>query len=117
MSSEPGTAREAAERNAQAVLAGNLSQLMADITPEALSQMMQMGAAAGGLAPSTMPNIQGYEIEEQGPDGDGEVFHVTFSSSIGTATVSMKWKRVMDQWKITDVGLISAEPVTEGGTA
>jgi len=115
VSSEPGTAREAVERSAQAVVAGNLPQLMADITPEALSQMMQMGASAGGLAPSAMPNIQGYEIEEMGQDGDLETFHVTFTSSIGRATVALRWKQIMGQWKITEAGLVSAEPAPEGG--
>ena len=117
MTQEPGTAREAVERSAQAVLAGNLPQLMADITPEALSQMMAMGATAGGLAPSTMPNIQGYEIEEKGTDGEAETFHVTFTSSIGKATVSLKWKQILGQWKITEAGLVAAEPAPGGGTA
>lgn len=113
---EPGSARQAAERNAQAVMAGNLSQIMADITPEALSQLMAMGAAAGGMSPATMPNIQGYEIEEMGADGDGELFHVTFRSAMGTATAGMTWKQVMGQWKITGVSLVGVNPV-EGGAA
>ncbi len=63
---QPTTAREAAERNAQAIMTGNLSQLMADITPDVLAQVMAMGAQAGGLSPAQMPNIQGYEIREMG---------------------------------------------------
>ena len=31
---QPTSAREAADRNAQAIMSGNLSQLMADITPD-----------------------------------------------------------------------------------
>lgn len=111
MSAVPGSAREAVERNAEAVMSGNLAQVMADITPEALSQMMTMGAAAGGLAPSSMPGIEGYEISELGeqPEG-GELFHVTFASSVGRATLATTWKQVMGQWKIAAVSLVSAEP-------
>lgn len=107
---EPGSAREAVERNAQAVMSGNLAQIMADITPEALAQMMQMGAAAGAMSPASMPNIQGYDVTEMPPDGEAQVFHVRFRSSIGHATLSMSWKPVMGQWKITAVALVSVEP-------
>ncbi|HEX6030847.1 MAG TPA: hypothetical protein VFY90_05395 [Tepidiformaceae bacterium] len=108
----PATAREAAERNAAAVVAGNFSQVMADITPEALTQMMQMGAAAGGLSPTQMPNISGYELSDAGKtdDGEGERFHVTFVSSVGRATLEATWQQVMGQWKIVGVTLVSAEP-------
>lgn len=113
---EPGSAREAAERNAQAVMTGNLSQVMADITPEALTQMMTLGAQAGGLSPAQMPNIEGYEIAEMGETGDGgQLFQVTFRSSVGTATLGATWKQVMGQWKIAKVELVSAEPAPGAG--
>lgn len=107
---QPGTAREAAERNAEAIMAGNLSQLMADITPDVLAQVMAMGAQAGGLSPAQMPNIQGYDILDFGSDGEAEVFHVSFRSDAGTATIAASWKQIMGQWKMTSVSLISAEP-------
>lgn len=106
---EPATAREAVERNAQAVMSGNLTQIMADITPEALAQMMQMGAQAGGLSPAQMPNIEGYEVEEKGMEADAEVFHVTFRSPVGRATLGTSWKQIMGQWKLTAIELVSAE--------
>ena len=112
---EAGSAREAAERNAEAVMTGNLSQVMADITPEALTQMMQLGAQAGGLSPAQMPNITGYEIAEKGEADGGQLFHVTFRSSAGTATVGTTWKQIMGQWKIAAVQLISAEPAPGAG--
>lgn len=107
---QPATAREAAERNAQAIMTGNLSQLMADITPDVMAQVMAMGAQApAGLSITQMPNIQGYEIAEKGVQGDVEVFDVTFKSDIGSATIAASWKQVMGQWKITSVSLVSAE--------
>ncbi len=110
MAAEPGTAREATERTAQAVMTGNLAQIMADLTPEALGQMMQLGASAGSLSPASMPSITGYEIAEVGPDGDAQRFHITFASAAGTATLAATWKQIMGQWKITAVSLVSSEP-------
>ncbi len=108
---QPTTAREAAERNAQAIMSGNLSQLMADITPEVLAQVMAMGAQAGGGEPPPNPHNEGDELKDFGPQEDGgELFHVTFRSSVGTATLGATWKQVMGQWKIVAVSLVSAEP-------
>ena len=107
---QPATAREAADRNARAIMEGNLSQLMADITPEVMAQVMAMGSQApAGLSIAQMPNIQGYELVEKGQQGDSELFDVTFRSDIGTATIAASWKQVMGQWKIVNVALVSAE--------
>ncbi len=107
---QPSTAREAAERNAKAIMEGNLSQLMADITPEVLAQVMALGAQApAGLSITQMPNIRGYEIAEKGAEGDTHVFDVTFRSDVGSATIAASWKQVMGQWKIVNVALVSAE--------
>jgi len=103
--------REAVERNAQAVMSGNFAQLMADITPEALAQMMQMAPqGGGGMNFSQMPNISGYEVKDMGPEEDGHVYHVTFTSDAGRATLSSTWKQVLGQWKITAAGVVSIEP-------
>ena len=110
----PETARSAAERTAQAVVAGNLAQLMADITPEALGQLMQLGAQAqgsgSGLSLTNMPNMTGYEIKQAPAVADGEVFHLTFDSSAGSATIATTWKQVFGQWKITAIALVAATP-------
>lgn len=118
MTQQPGsgpveTARDAAERNAQAVMSGNLTQVMADVTPEALAQMMQMGAqaqAAGLQTPQSLPSIQSYTLETVSEDDEeGSVFNVTFHSEAGTATLATRWKRIMGQWKIAGVELVSAQ--------
>jgi hypothetical protein len=114
----PGAAREAAERNARAVMTGNLAQLMADISPEALNQMMQMASQAqadgslGGLNLAALPSVEGYELTEVGRDGDDEVFHVTFHSTAGSATLMTKWRQLMGQWKIVGIGRVQ-EPAEE----
>ena len=107
---QPATAREAAERTAEAVMTGNRVQVMASLAPEALAQMMQMGAQAGGLSPAQMPGIDSYELTELGSEGAGELFHVTFRSAAGTATLAATLNQVMGQWKVTAVSLVSAEP-------
>jgi hypothetical protein len=107
---QPTTAREAAIRNAEAIVSGNLAQLMADITPDVLAQVMAMGAEAGGLSPAQMPNIQGYDLLDFGNVDGADVFHVTFRSDAGNATIAASWKQVMGQWKIVAVSLVSVEP-------
>lgn len=111
MSSEPETARAAAERSAQALMTGNLSQLMLDLTPEALGQLMTAGAAIPGAGLGQMPSIGGYEIADAGGGGDGELFHVTFSANGGgKATLAVRWKQVLGQWKIVELGVVGVEP-------
>jgi hypothetical protein len=104
----PANAREAAERNAEAVMTGNLPQVMSDVTPEALQQLMGLGSS-GGLTPQSMPSITGYAVEEQPDDAEGELFHVRFDSEAGSATLATRWKQIMGQWKITEVALVAAE--------
>jgi hypothetical protein len=111
----PGSAREAAERNAQAVMSGNISQVMADITPEALTQMMQLAAANGGVSPATMPNMESYEIEDAGQTEDGgQRYRVTFVAAEGRATLTATWRQVLNGWKITAVALESAQRAEDG---
>lgn len=102
--------RTAVERNAQAVMTGNLAQLMADITPEALAQAIQAAPVGTPMTLASLPAITGYMIEERGPDGDGQLVHVTFTSAAGKATVAATWKQVLGQWKIGALALVGMEP-------
>jgi hypothetical protein len=110
LSSEPDGLREVVERNANAVVSGNFAQIMADITPEALAQMMQQMPAAGGFNLATMPSITGYEIGAASNDGEAVVYDVTFVSAMGRATLTSQWKQVLGQWKIAGVKLAALEP-------
>ena len=104
--------REAVERNARAVVEGNFSQLMADITPEALAEMMAMApAGAGGMSFAQLPSISGYSVEDLGPAaGGGHDYQVRFEAAAGSATVAATWKEVVGQWKITAVRVVGIEP-------
>jgi hypothetical protein len=110
VSPEPEGLREVVERNANAVMTGNFAQIMADITPEALAQMMQQMPAAGGFNLATMPSISGYEIGPASADGDAVVYDVVFISAMGRATLSSQWKQILGQWKIAGVKVASLEP-------
>ena len=106
---QPVSLREAVERSANAVMTGNFMQLMSDITPEALAELMKMAPGAGQFAITAMPAITGYEIEEKGEADGGSLFHVTFTAAIGTATLAARWKEVLGQWKIVGASLVSFE--------
>ena len=111
MAVEPGDLRTAVERTAEAVKSGNFAQLMSDITPEAIAQLMQLAPAGGGPSLMSMPAISGYEISELGPEGDARWWQVAFISASGRATLAASWKQVLGQWKITGVRLVGIEPV------
>jgi hypothetical protein len=112
-----GTAREAADRNAQALVAGNMMQLMMDITPEAMAGLMQMGAAAGvnpgAFSLTSMPAITGYELGESAVlDGGAELIPATFHSALGSMTIVATWKEIAGAWKIAAVTVNNIAPKT-----
>lgn len=124
MTAEPGSAREAAERNARALMAGDLAQVMNDLTPQAFAQAMQLGqaqVAAGAVrvptpfTPGAMPGITGFELAEVSSEPEDALFHVTFTSPAGTATLSTQWKRLTGVWKLAGIGLIDARPAEPAG--
>jgi len=117
VSTGPDGLREAVDRNARAVMTGNFAQIMADITPEALAQMMQQMPASGQFSLMSMPTITGYDVEAMAADGDACVYNVTFRSEAGTVTLASQWKQVLGQWKITGVQLVSLDPNTAPPTA
>lgn len=124
MTAGSGSAREAVERNARAVMTGNFTQLMADITPEALTRMLAMAAKVpqaqgmlmGGVpAAGQLPAITGFDVHDAGASENGdENYHVTFTSDARTATVASTWRQIMGQWKIVDVNVIAVDPPVEG---
>ena len=103
--------RAAVERTAQAVMTGNFAQLMADITPEAIAQLMTLAPVGSGLSLASMPAISGYDIRAVAPDGELPSFEVAFASSAGKVTLGATWKRVGAAWKIAGVRLAGFEPI------
>lgn len=121
MNGNSGSAREAVERSAQAIVAGNIVQVMSDLTPEALAQVLQM-ASEQGLNPGSvtalggLPGISGYTVIDAGKDEDSETFLVTFEAPEGRATVESTWKQVLGQWKIAAFRVVDLKRTDgEGG--
>lgn len=107
---EPAGLREVVERNAEAVRTGNLAQLMADITPEALADMMRLAPNGMSMASfAQLPEVSGWSTAYLGRDGDAEMFSVTFESLAGTATLLSRWRQVVGQWKVVGVRVTAAE--------
>jgi hypothetical protein len=107
---EPEGLREVVERNAEAVRTGNLAQLMADITPEALADMMRMAPNGMSMASfAQLPEVTGWSTVYLGRDGDAETFSVTFESAAGTATLLSRWRQVVGLWKVVGVRVVAAE--------
>lgn len=108
--SEPGDVRAAVERTARAVMTGNLAQVMADLAPEAMAQLMQLASGAQGLSPSQLPSIDGFEVEEDSVSADEARFRVRFRSSVGNVVVATTWRPMLGQWKVAEIGLAGFEP-------
>ncbi|GIW19170.1 hypothetical protein [Tepidiforma sp.] len=117
MTADPGEARAAAERTARAVMTGNLAQVMADLAPEAMAQLMQLASGAQGLSPAQLPGIDGFELEEQAAEEGEARFLVRFRSSAGTVAVATRWRPMLGQWKVVEIGLAGFEAPGQPGPA
>ncbi len=114
MSGEPGDPREAAERTVRALLTGNLAQVMADLAPEAMGQLMQLASGVQGIALGQLPTIERYELEEV-PAPEGEAgFLVRVVAPVGTVSVATRWRPILGAWKVVGFELAGFEP---GGAA
>ena len=111
------TVEEAVTRNCQALLAGNIAQLFADMTPEAMAKLAQAG---GGQMPmgGAMPTLTGYEVVSRSQDGDDHLYDVQISGSVNFG-VKTRWRELNGAWKIVDFDgyqLESAEGTEGAGT-
>ena len=104
---------EAVTRNCQALLAGNIAQIFADMTPEAMAKMASAGA--GGMA-GGLPQLTSYDVVSRVQEGDDHLYDVQFH---GTPSFGVKarWREIAGQWKIADVdgyALEGESPVGNG---
>lgn len=94
------TVEEAVIRNCEALIAGNIVQIFADMSPQAmvkLSQSMASPMSGGG----TPPKLTGYEIADRSQDGDRHVYDVRFSGDVNFG-VKAYWEEVDNAWKLVD---------------
>lgn len=90
---------EAVTRNCQALLTGNIAQIFADMTPEAMAKIAQLGG--GGAMTGTMPALTSYDIISRAQDGDDHLYDVQFH---GTPSFGVKarWREIGGLWKLVD---------------
>jgi hypothetical protein len=102
------TARDAVERNARAIQAGDMQRIMMDLTPEAFTKAMQMLNQQGGGA-GTPRQVTSFEIEERGVEGEDYLFHVRYHAPEGQLTMHSRWREIGADWKAADFGILDAQ--------
>lgn len=95
--------QEAVENYCRAMMTMDIGTLMGSMTPEALGKAM---AAMGGGGPGGGGQLQSYEIDEQGQEGDEHVFNIKLVGSAQTGSVMTRWKEIDGAWKVSDIALI-----------
>ena len=88
-------ADEAAQAHVRAVVVGDASRMVRDMTPEALAKAMKIG--------NTTWNFLGYELTSEEWDGDDYVFEVAYETDLGDLKMRQRLRLVDGAWKIVDV--------------
>ena len=87
-------AREFMQLHADNATAGKIPEVMKDLTPDALQQVMPL--MAGGPNP-----IKSNSVVSRGQEGDDFIFDVTYSGEDGKSVSMREWVRQIDgTWKI-----------------
>jgi len=100
---------EAVERSCQALMSGDLMQVMSDFTPEALGAVM-----ASASAITNVPSLVGYSVRSQQEDGGDHVFDVAFQTSEGEVAARVTWREIDDTWKIIALSVDGLGPTGSG---
>jgi hypothetical protein len=108
-----GGVEEAVARNCQAMLTGNIAQIFADMTPEAMAKLAQLG---GGAMTGAMPALTSYDIVSREQDGDDHLYDVQFHG-VPSFGVKARWRQVNEQWKLVDFDGYQLDGPAEAGQA
>ncbi len=87
-------------RACEAIMAGDYVTAMADITPEALSQAMGLGASL-----TNIPLPDSFEIESKGELDSEQRFSVSFRAEAKYLTATIGWREIEGAWRISSIGL------------
>jgi len=93
------TVEEAVTRNCQALMTGNIAQIFADMTPEAMAKMAQAGGS--GAMTGQLPQLTSYDIVSREQDGDDYLYDVQFHGEPSFG-VKARWRELDGQWKLVD---------------
>ena len=99
------TVEEAVKRNCQALLLGDLSRLMMDLTQEAMAQMM-----AAGAGPGAIPQISSFDIQSHEQQEEDHIFKIKFVGVAGETVVTATWRDIEGEWKIAALQLPPPQP-------
>lgn len=91
---------QAARANCDALLMGDITRIMTDLTPEALGILMASGANV-----AMMPTLLGYEIESHEEAGEDHVLRIVFTTPDRQITAIETWRAVDGAWKITNIAV------------
>jgi hypothetical protein len=91
---------DAVRANCDALMMGDLTRIMTDLTPEALGALMASGANM-----AMMPILLGYEIESQAVSGEDHVVRVAFTTPDRVITAIETWREIDGAWKITNIAV------------
>jgi hypothetical protein len=93
-----GTPAEAMRRVADAILAGDYMTPMAEVTPDAMLQIMQIG---GGMMNLSAP--ESADVEPLGSENGAHNFRITFHAGGQTLSATVTWGDVEGFWRITGI--------------
>jgi len=94
------TAADKMRSTCDAIMRGDFMSAMADLTPNAMAEAMQL---AGGFTGVPMP--EGYTIDNEAVAGDESRFHVTFRGAGQQLSATVGWQMLEGAWKITSIRL------------
>lgn len=89
----------AVQRNCEALVSGNFTQILMDLTPQAMAKFTQM--AATQMQTGVPPKLTSYTIVSRATEGDAEVYDVRFHGDVEFG-VKAHWKQIEGLWKIAD---------------
>lgn len=98
-----GTPEQAMRRVADAILAGDFITPMAEVTPDAMLQIMQIGGGMVNLPPPESADIEALA----GADGQHN-FRVTFRAGGQSLSATVTWADVEGFWRITSISDVEA---------
>jgi hypothetical protein len=94
------TAEDAMRRACELIMKGDFFAAMADLTPEAMADAMNLGAGMTGI-----PLPESYELSQAEPSGEDTRYRVVFKAGDREMRAFADWRQIDGAWKITAIGI------------
>ncbi len=89
------TAEEAARAHADATIAIDLGTTLREMTPEAMSKVMQLGNRGW--------TFTSYKLAPQGRDGGDYLFRITYATEDGPLPLDYRFREIDGEWRVVDI--------------